>query len=1441
MKSKFIVTLSLMLIMHFVSGQTWNTLGNAQFVSDAKYIASTVDQSNGELYIMYVDGADNDHVKVMKYNGTSWNNVGGTVSAIGNALIPSININPATGEPWVAYRTDINASTRYLVVKRFDGTNWIDEGTNISGSVTAGYRSFINFDQAGNAYVAYSSYYTALYYKAYVMSNKTGSWQNQYSVNHTEPFAYDYPSYDKFYYADMNNGNLRIFKRELDAGGTWSSSTISYSNSNFPPGGFQNEKDFEGLAANTINENFLVKREATGSPVFYTGTHPSGLLASPPSSDDARGKTMQMKFNPVDGNFYILYVNDYYETKVSKFDGSTWTDLTALPEHNYALTSPTATLNIRQSDGRIFVNNVDIDISTYTALGLSSYYMDVTPAPTKYYVDQNATGNNDGSSWTDAFTGIQDGLDALENSLVADSLWIAQGTYKPDASDRTIKYTISGDNTKIFGGFNGTETSLSQRDIIANPTIISGDLSGNDSPNNFSYNSIYRADNSYNLFYVDADNVEINGLTIMGGQANNTNNNSLNRGAAVYKTSGSQNFSIQHCVIKDNISNREGTLYLPHDDNSNLLINACEFANNFGRYASGFNVTAATGGISVDVTIVNSVFYDNVAGDVAAGDAYTGSSFTINMNNGATVNAEIVNNTFFNNYDLSTSGSIDKGTVVLRRYASNDVLNVEMHNNIFWENYSDNSGTINPQIIAFMNGSLPITSLNFTHNNYEQANLSSKASSFTESNNLNSDPLFVNESNFELQLQSGSPMINAGDNNMVPSGITQDIAGTNRIGGSSVDIGAYEAVPNAVPPTVVAQDITVQLDANGQVTIQPSNVDNGSYDDETPQQNLVLSLDVTTFDCSNIGANTVTLTVEDDAGNTASATAQVTIEDDMNPTALTNTLTTISLDASGQAILTASDVDNGSSDNCGIASMSVDVTQFDCSHVGTTQTVNFTVTDNSGNSSTITADVAIVDNIAPSVVTQDITVSLSANGEATISATDIDNSSGDNCGIASMSLDVSNFSCTDLGMNTVTLTVTDASGNSDSETATVTVTDNIDPVAIVNTLTTITVDANGVATLAGTDVDNGSSDNCGIASMDVDVTNFDCSHIGTVQTINFTVADGSGNTATTTADVEIIDNTAPIVETQDITVTLDANGQAAITTTDIDNGSFDNCGIASMTLDVTDFTCNEAGQNTVTLSVTDNSGNTGTGTAIVTVVETEAPIALTQDITIDLDANGEATIVTSDIDNGSYDNCGIASMSLDITNFSCANVGPNTVTLTVTDASGNTDTESAIVNVEDNITPTAIAQDITVQLTGNQVTITAADIDNGSFDNCGIDNLSIDQNTFSAGGTYPVVLTVIDVSGNSASVTAQVTVNSNIGINNEQTEQLSIYPNPIKHEAHITGLTGIKEIVVYNQAGQPIKTTNESRIDLSDFAKGMYFIRVIQNNGVITTSKVVKQ
>jgi gliding motility-associated-like protein len=93
------------------------------------------------------------------------------------------------------------------------------------------------------------------------------------------------------------------------------------------------------------------------------------------------------------------------------------------------------------------------------------------------------------------------------------------------------------------------------------------------------------------------------------------------------------------------------------------------------------------------------------------------------------------------------------------------------------------------------------------------------------------------------------------------------------------------------------------------------------------------------------------------------------------------------------------------------------------------------------------------------------------------------------------------------------------------------------------------------------------------------------------------------------------------------------------------------------------------------------NGNVSTGTAIVTVTDAILPTVVAQNVTVNLDANGQATITAAQINNGSSDNCSIATITVSPSTFTCANLGANTVTLTVTDASGNVATASATVTV----------------------------------------------------------------------------------------------------------------------------------------------------------------
>ena len=122
--------------------------------------------------------------------------------------------------------------------------------------------------------------------------------------------------------------------------------------------------------------------------------------------------------------------------------------------------------------------------------------------------------------------------------------------------------------------------------------------------------------------------------------------------------------------------------------------------------------------------------------------------------------------------------------------------------------------------------------------------------------------------------------------------------------------------------------------------------------------------------------------------------------------------------------------------------------------------------------------------------------------------------------------------------------------------------------------------------------------------------------------------------------------------------------------------------------------------------------------ANVTVEDGVPPSALCQDITVELDVNGNATIIPNQIDNGSDDVCGIANLGIDVTDFDCSNAGLNTVVLTVEDNSGNVSTCSASVTIEDNIDPSAVCQNATIYVDAASLSTTGAEFQAASDAGC---------------------------------------------------------------------------------------------------------------------------
>ena len=162
------------------------------------------------------------------------------------------------------------------------------------------------------------------------------------------------------------------------------------------------------------------------------------------------------------------------------------------------------------------------------------------------YVDVSLLNSGDGCSWETAFNNLQDAINDIEGNSEINALWLREGTYnpaRPGTVTRTSSITIAA-STEIYGGFDGTESVLGERDITANPTIISGDITL----------PLVTADNSVHIFnHVDGSGeLTLDGLYIEKG-----NNDVDNTGGAAILNSGT--ISIKNCTFRDHLSTSVGS------------------------------------------------------------------------------------------------------------------------------------------------------------------------------------------------------------------------------------------------------------------------------------------------------------------------------------------------------------------------------------------------------------------------------------------------------------------------------------------------------------------------------------------------------------------------------------------------------------------------------------------------------------------------------------------------------------------------------------------------------------------------------------------------------------------------------------------------------------------------------------------------------------------
>jgi hypothetical protein len=590
------------------------------------------------------------------------------------------------------------------------------------------------------------------------------------------------------------------------------------------------------------------------------------------------------------------------------------------------------------------------------------------------------------------------------------------------------------------------------------------------------------------------------------------------------------------------------------------------------------------------------------------------------------------------------------------------------------------------------------------------------------------------------------------------STITASTASGNIVELFSEDGKIVVNVPDLTPPQIKTKNIVKALSNTGKITVSASDFDNGTTDDI---QLASISLSKTEFACINLGANTITFTATDASGNTSSAEVTLTLVDEIKPILKAKATFTLSLDADGKAALKWEDLDEGSSDNCSIKDKILSKTSFTCADLGPNK-VTFTATDASGNTSAAEATITVLDEIKPTLKTKsNFTLKLDTEGKAALKWEDLDEGSSDNCSIKDKLLSKTSFSCADLGANKVTFTAKDASGNTSTTEVTITVVDEIKPTLKTKSNFTLKLDSEGKAALKWEDLDEGSSDNCSIKDKILSKTSFTCTDLGTNK-VTFTATDASGNTSSVEVTFSVVDEIKPILKAKaTYTLSLDADGKAALKWEDLDEGSSDNCSIKDKILSKTSFTCADLGPNKVTFTATDTSGNTSAAEVTITVVDEIKPTLKTKsNFTLKLDAEGKAALKWEDLDEGSSDNCSIKDKILSKTSFTCADLGPNKVTFTAKDASGNTSTAEVTITVVDEIKPTLKTKSNYILKLDSEgkAALKWEDLDDGSSDNCSIKDKLLSKTSFTCTdlGTSKVTFTAKDAKGNTS--TAEVTI-----------------------------------------------------------------------------------
>ena len=271
------------------------------------------------------------------------------------------------------------------------------------------------------------------------------------------------------------------------------------------------------------------------------------------------------------------------------------------------------------------------------------------------YVSETASGANNGTSWANAYNDLQDGL---ANSNAGDEIWVAAGVYYPGTT-RSSSFVLL-DDVKLYGGFNGTETLLSDRGNYYDfPTTLSGDIGVIDDQSDNCYH-VVRTSNALGEFYMD-------GFYIQYGAATSGSLNGIGGGIS-FQTCESA--TVRNCFIANNEANEGGGIHI-RTSADNVSIEACVLGSNFAELGAAVYSEEAyymeSCLIAFNSCSKNGIIFDKLAAQIVnctIVDNLFRNDFVTDFES----TASMFNSIWYNN--VNSTGVVDEGVFVRRSLIS---------------------------------------------------------------------------------------------------------------------------------------------------------------------------------------------------------------------------------------------------------------------------------------------------------------------------------------------------------------------------------------------------------------------------------------------------------------------------------------------------------------------------------------------------------------------------------------------------------------------------------------------------------------------------------------------------------------------------------------------------------------------------------------------------